>query len=166
MTQLHTDEYVSTAIGGMSLIGVGGKPPHSWGNYFSLWDGPRVLNFWAENLTAADEQFNLGGKVKIRRYRDENRDVCIIDDPRIPKEWYYNKLCFTGSGGGVSFEIAKDIYEYLGDPDNELERFTDPVSYYKKRGGTYHPGTGIVSYEVKATARKLNCEWTLDNESE
>jgi hypothetical protein len=144
------EEKVFATVGWHSLIGVRGKPPHSWGNYFwleakNIMDhGTRVLNFWAENLEAAKKRFLTDGAVTIKRYED----WCIIDDRRIPNDWYYNKLCFTG-GGCPPVEQLKELYEYLGDPTNELEQFTDPESYYKKRGATYKNGT--ITYKMPLT---------------
>ena len=66
-------------------------------------------------------------------------------DRRIPADWYYNRLCFTGDRL-PAVEVARAIYEYLGDPTNELERFTNPVAYHEKRGGWYDPETDIVTY--------------------
>lgn len=142
--------------GGMSLIGVGNERPCSWGNYFGLIienKEVRVLNMWWENLEHAHKEYLKGDDVQIRLYSQgdgsHTRRWCLIDDERIPKNYYYNKLCFTGFGGGTSKEVARDMYDYLGDPDYEFERFVDPVSYYKKRGGDYNPETGIVSYRSR-----------------
>jgi hypothetical protein len=130
---------VSPAIGEMSLIGVRGRPPHPFGNYFSLrHEGLRVLNFWAENLKGATA-FLPDGQLQIRVWSWEEHPgcrpgkVCIIDDPRIPADWYYNKLCFTGFGV-PPIEIARQIYAHLGDPYNEFERFTDSEMYWARKG--------------------------------
>ena len=37
------------------------------------------------------------------------------------------------------------MYDYLGDPNNEFEQFTDPKSYYTKRGSEYDERTGVVT---------------------
>lgn len=141
------DHFVKAKVGGMSLVGVGSKRPCSWGNYFWLSGGPRILNMWAENLEDAVEKFLLDGLVKIRDYGD----VAIIIDERIPQDYFYNKCCFTSSGG-VSLEIAQDIYKTLGDPTNELLRFTDPKQYHDLRGENYTilpSGIAMVSRTVK-----------------
>lgn len=135
---------VRAAVGMMSLVGVHGEAPHAWGNYFSLaYTDLRVLNFWAENLEAAVQQgFLHDGQVQVRAWEWETphgkRKACIIEDERIPKDWYYNKLCFTG-GPWPPMEIAKQMYEILGDPDNEFEQFTDPELYHARRGGIWNP---------------------------
>lgn len=151
-----------TTIGFCSTIGVPPEFPVDWGNYFSLHskelgDIP-ILNMWQENLSEADKRFSLGGKVRIRIYEENGRKRALIDDDRIPKTWYYNKLCFRA--GGVSKEVAKAMYDYLGDEDNEYEQFTDPYNYYKKRGQEYSEtpdGRGIVScvYKSKETVGNL-----------
>lgn len=161
---LFTEEYVAPVVGGMSLVSVRGNPPHAHANYFWLECGSRVLNFWAENLEAAVKQFGLK-KVAIRRYKGHGYDVCLIDEPSIPKEWYLTKLCFTGSKI-PPLEILEDIFQF-GDTtplgfENELEQFTDPASYYAKKGWSYDPKTGIVSIPVNATPKKLQCSWTIE----
>jgi hypothetical protein len=140
-TYLITNEYISTKIGSTSLVGTMGKPPHSFGNYFCLqnvYNKPcRVVNFWAENLEAADKEFNLNGKVKVRQYLHIAEPILLlVDDWRIPKSWYYNKLCFTGTTL-PSIDVLKDMFNHVGDESNELERYTDPESYYLKRGQKY-----------------------------
>lgn len=154
---LFTEEYVAPVVGGMSLVGVHGKPPHAHANYFWLQCGSRVLNFWAENLQAAVKEFSLDD-VKIRRYKGEGYDVCLIEDARIPKHWYLRKLCFTG-GSIPPINVLEDIFNYaehhyLLAVENELEQFTDPASYYAKKGWGYDPKTGIVSIPVNATPKK------------
>ena len=151
MSNLHTEEMLPIKCGTMSLIGAMGERPLSWGNYFWLQAGPRVANFWWENLEAADTQFSLGGMVKVRRYRiasENNRpaDYCLIDDDRIPKDWYYNKLCFTGTYP-PPIEVIEDMYAYLGDPNNELEQYINPESYWEKHDATYK--NGIIIFKPK-----------------
>lgn len=137
------DEKVPAKVGMMSLIGASGKPPISWGNYFWLQNGPRVLNFWAENLQYARIEFLHDDMVNIKRYEE----WCIIADDRIPNEWYYDKMCYTG-GKRPPYEAAVEFFAYHGDPTNELESFTNPVAYYHKKGAEYNINTGIISYKV------------------
>lgn len=158
-----TEEWVSPTVGEMSLVGVHGKPPHAHANYFWLTCGSRVLNFWAENLEAAVKQFDID-EVHIRRYKGEGFDVCLIDDWRIPQDWYLKELCFTGSRV-PPVEVLEDIF-WFGETrylsfQNDLQRFTDPANYYAKKGWGYHPETGVVSIPVNATPRKLQCDWTI-----
>lgn len=136
--------YLPAAVSGQSLIGVGHQRPCSWGNYFWI-DEVRILNMWAENLETARERFLTDNKVKV--LRSGNRAI-VIDD-RIPDEWLYNKLCFTG-GGSISLEQAAIFYAILGDPDNEIEQFIDGKSYYAKRGGRVN-GT-FISYNENSRA--------------
>lgn len=134
---------------GMSLIGVGSKRPCSWGNYFYLVDGDdrtrslRIVNMWWENLEHLKD--DLGGEVELRIYTDhEGERWALVVDDRVPPDFLYNKLCWTG-GYRASKEIARDMYDVLGDPDNEFELFEDPVSYYAKRNAKYDPKTGFVT---------------------
>lgn len=154
---------VSPAVGGTSLIGVHGQPPHPWANYFSLrHEYLRVLNFWAENLEGATP-FLTDGQVQIRKWSWDVEDaacdgaVCIIDDSRIPANWYHNDLCFTGYGF-PPVEVARQIYEHLGDPNNEFERFTDSEMYYARRGG--RDSGKSISYQTGVTAEMLVAELT------
>lgn len=145
---LYTVLELPAVVGMQSLVGVSGSPPYSFGNYFSInnpdssgiqsLDKYRVWNFWAENLKAAVPLFLLDGKVRVRYYEWVNKNNLrlsgvVIDDPRIPNDWYYPKMCFTGSWT-PPIEIAQDIYALHGDPSNELEKWTDEDAYYKKRG--------------------------------
>ena len=157
------EEWVRPVVGGMSLVGVHGKPPYAHANYFWLDCGSRVLNFWAENLEAAVKQFNID-EVHIRRFKGEGFDVCLIDDARIPLDWYLKELCFTGSKI-PPIEVLEDIF-WFGENGfrqfkNDLEMFTDPASYYAKKGWGYHPETGVVTIPVKANPKKLQCDWTV-----
>lgn len=141
--------YLPTVVGTQSLIGVSPQRPCSWGNYFWIPNPDpgagsiRILNMWAENLEEARKRFLPDGKVKVLRYG--NRAI-VIDD-RIPDEWLYNKLCFTG-GGGIDLDAAFVFYSILGDPTNELEQFIDKDSYYAKRGATVTRADGycFISY--------------------
>lgn len=129
---------------GWSLIGIGGKPPHSWGNYFWIMvndERVRVLNMWLENLRHAEIEYLQGDGCQIRLYRDAGEAWCLIDDERIPAGYYYNTLCFTG-GRPPTPAVATDAFAYLGDPDNEVEQYTNPVTYWAKKGWEYNPATG------------------------
>lgn len=145
-------EWMPTTIGGMSMIGVMGDAPHHRGNYFWLQAGPRIVNFWAENLEAAEEKFNLRGKVRVRVYEEDQLSYGLIEDDRIPEEWYAKKLCFTGTYR-PSLDIIKDMYNRIGDPDNNIEEYSDPVTYYKKLGHDYDPATGRITYYVNDISR-------------
>ena len=158
----YKDEYVKAKVGLMSLIGVGEKRPTSWGNYFCIRDGTRILNMWAENLEDAVEKFLPDGLVKIRNYGE----VAIVIDERIPHEYFYNKCCFT-STRCISLEIAQDIYKTLGDPTNELLQFINPKEYHELRGETYKVcdnGMIIIGRSIKAGTRKLSSKWTCEFE--
>ena len=158
---------IEAKVGMESLIGVGKERPSSWGNYFWFRSGERCLNMWAENLETAVERFLDDGMVECAVWDVPSSDsrgfssFAIVIDRRIPQNWLYQKLCFTG-GYGVDLATATEMYELVGDPDNELERWSDPVSYYDKRGMKYNPATGIISCEIKAQSRPLNAKWTVE----
>jgi hypothetical protein len=158
----YEDKYIKAVSTGGSLIGTGTSRPVSWGNYFYMGEHKRVLNMWEENLEDAVGKFLLDGLVKVRDYGD----VLIVIDDRIPSNYYYNKCCFTGCGK-VSLEIAKNIYETLGDPTNELLQFIDPHKYHEIRGGCYNvmeSGEAYISYPATNKGRKLNEKWTCEIE--
>lgn len=157
------ERYVPIKCGSVSLIGIYGKPPFEWGNYFWLVDdqenntdfrdGIRIYNMWWENLDALTK-ISLtpplsDRKVKVRVYTMKEKDGHIhkggiIVDERVPEEYLYNKLCFTG-GAMPPLEVAEDAYDILGDPTNELEQFTNPIDYYGRRGKTYDPKSRMIT---------------------
>jgi hypothetical protein len=132
---------------GWSLVGVHGRPPHRHGNYHDIRVGKnynvRVLNMWLENARHAAKTF-CDGEVRVRLYEGANYTWCLIDDERIPADYYYNKLCFTGGRMPPAY-VALDMYEHLGDPDNEYEQFTDPTTYHGRRGFEYNAEHGFIS---------------------
>jgi hypothetical protein len=167
-TFTHELANVPPQVGMRSLVGIGGREfPLSFGNYFALvhadvgahkWDGWRINNFWAENLTEAAKRFLQDNLVRVQVWRwtkdgkdreGKERTVsglnAIIDDARIPAEWYHNKMCWTG-GALPPLEVAQQMYAVRGDATNELEMWTNPVSYYAKRGGEYKDG--FIRYNI------------------
>lgn len=153
------EKYIEAQVGMMSLIGVGKERPCSWGNYFSFslskpgdfW-GLRCINMWAENLNTARERFLKDGLVKVRVYtenkgRENERQWAIVIDKRIPEDWLYNTCCYTGYARPSEFATARDIYETLGDPNNELEYWTDREMYHAKRCEEIISNTAIRCYE-------------------
>lgn len=133
-------KYIPARVGGMSLVGVGKERPCSWGNYFwfsrsydgGVFEGVRCLNMWAENLNTARERFLPDGMVKVMTWKTERCEYAIVIDDRIPKEWRYDKCCYTGCYR-PPIEVATEIYETLGDPDFEMEWWTDPEMYHARR---------------------------------
>jgi hypothetical protein len=161
-------ERVAAIVGCMSLVGVGKSYPISWGNYFWFNEPAyRCVNFWAENLEALVKNKTLeDGMVDCVVFVEPTKGkYAVIDDKRIPKDWYYNKFCFTG-GYRPSLEIAREMYSIHGDPTNELEKWTDPVSYHAKRNETYDPKTGTVTIYCNAPSRTLsNVKWSISTET-
>lgn len=168
-------QQVSTYVVGTSLIGVWGEPPHAWANYCwiakkgaSRGEQFKVLNMWAENIEAAVKQFNIGDTMEALVYQN----AAIIIDSRIPLDWRYDKLCFTG-GSGINDasdpidEVMGEAYEYLGDKNNEVEQFTNPILYYARRGQVYQAsiytingkefksGTIMMGKDAKEQSKKI-----------
>lgn len=136
-------------VGWKSLVGVGKIRPCVWGNYFSLHGkdartSPRVVNMWAENMThLVDTGVLEDGMIEGKLFSYTDRHWFVVTDPRVPLEYLYNKFNFTGYYR-PPLEIAMEMYAHYGDPTNELEQWTDPVSYYGKRGAEYNPDKGLV----------------------
>ena len=141
-------KYVDPKITGRSLIGVGSKRPVPWGNYFWLNEG-RVVNMWAENLEHLVNTGILDNNIEVLVYTIDDYSWVLIIDKRVPPEYLYNKLNFTGSRR-PSVEIAEHIFSIIGDPTNEIELWLDPVEYYKKRGSEYNPKTGIITTKINS----------------
>lgn len=153
-------------VGIQSLIGTSRERPVSWGNYFSLnsLHNPRVVNMWAENLEHLVNTRILDD-ILIEGWLYENKKVqwFLVDDVRVPIDYLYNKLCFTGSFL-PSFEIAEHMFNIVGDPEYELERWIDEISYWKKRGSSFNPKTGIITTKINSTSRKLKATFIYEEE--
>lgn len=149
---------VPIRYGCQSLIGTLSTRPVDWGNYFSLIVGEenadvRIANMWAENLKDAESKF-LDGEVELTIYQHQKEDGrtlswALVTDDRIPDDYLYNKLCFTGTSSPPA-DIITDMFDIVGDPDGELEQYIDPISYYSKKGNMeYNPETGIIRVSYK-----------------
>lgn len=177
----HKVVYLKAKVGMQSLIGASSKRPTSWGNYFWLDDGKlrtdygmqyRVANMWSENLEHARDNF-------LQTEQNKNVVRCLmwdcgpqrgkfvlIQDDRIPADYYYQKLCFTG-GFPPDLDSLREMYAIVGDPNNELEQYTDPEKYHAARGGSYNAKTGVISYTFKEqSTRPLKSEFTIEQAKE
>jgi len=160
---------IPAIVGIKSLVGVNTeKYPVSFGNYFSFHQdidfyGIRCLNMWAENLRAAKAHYLKDGYIQGYLYIEEDRKWFIVYDDRIiGDDWYHNKFCWTGCYAPKDVEIIRDMYSIWGDPDNELERFTNPKSYYEKRGQEYNEKTGIIKRKINVPSRELKADWKVE----
>lgn len=146
------DLKVPVEIGERSWIGIDitREPPYPCGNYFGIIVkdlGPvRILNMWAENLEALDERVLEDHRVWIKVWSYNDHHWGLINDGRIGPEWHNKKLCWIGTRQ-PPLAIAQEIYAVFGDPTNEVEQFSDPVSYWSKRGARFE--NGLVIMEVK-----------------
>lgn len=148
---------------GSSLIGVGGNAPFGWGNYFYLRGYARVVNMWLENMEALVQSGVLQDRtIEGVLYEHHQNKWFLVTDARVPADYLYNRLCFTGYSR-PPLEIAEDMFDRLGgDIYGALEEWTDPVSYWEKKGGSYDPKTGIISTKIEAKSRTLKCEFTAE----
>jgi hypothetical protein len=147
---------VSIVYGFQSLIGVPIQDePISWGNYHSLVidnKDYRVGNMWYENLVTSRKLFLPDNEVNVRIYSN----FLLIDDERIPYEYYYHPIHLSYME--TDLDEVKDAYDYWGDPSNEFEQYTNPKSYYEKRGSSYCEKTGIITTQIKV---KENNKWNF-----
>lgn len=111
-----TIEKYQARIGMQSCVGIGGQEyPKSFGNYFWLSDGPRIINMWSENLREFSKRNNLK-EVECTIFSDGKHSLAIISDSLIPKEWLLDsryRLCVTGCGWG-SRELCEAILAHQG----------------------------------------------------
>ena len=166
------------SVGMMSLVGINtqnAKYPLGFGNYFGFEgfskedaenDKYRCVNFWAENLREARRRFLGDGQIRVLYYEWNRTDVSdpihvrsisqvLVQDARIPQEWYITELCFTGTYR-PPVEVATDMYAQVpGDHSDKLELWTDPVNYYAKKGAIYDPKSGILRYKIESQPKKL-----------
>lgn len=159
---------IDPVIGMQSLIGVLGVPPVVHGNYFYFLDQQvgRCWNMWAENLVALCRS-GVIDKLEVTVYSwlvdHAGKEVrlygCIVTDKRVPHEYLIPNV-YTVGGPSPSTEIAADIYQSIGDPNNELEYFTDPRSYYTKRGYVVSEDGTFVKGKITAPPRPLD-GWTI-----
>lgn len=160
---------IPAIVGITSLVAVNKERyPVSFGNYFSFHQdidfyGIRCLNMWAENLKAANAYYLSDGFVQGYLYIEEDRKWFVIKDDRIiGDDWYYNKFCWTGCYAPKDVEIIRDMYSIWGDPENELEKFTNPKSYWEKRGAQYNEETGILKYNINMSSRELKADFKIE----
>lgn len=141
---------IPATVGMMSLVGVRGEFPVSWGNYFWFGErGPRCVNMWAENLEEACKRFLPDGAIEGYLFDDK---WFVVADDRVPADWLYNDLCFTGGSSPSDPETIQEMYSIHGDSNNASEQYLDPVTYHAKRGGEYivsKDGFAIIKYSIK-----------------
>jgi hypothetical protein len=153
---------IPATVGMMSLIGVRGEFPVSWGNYFWFGNnGPRCVNMWSENLDEARVRFLTDGAIEGYLFDDK---YFVVADDRIPVEWLYNKFCFTGGYSPKDPEIIGEMYSIHGDPTNAAEEYLDPATYHKKRGGEYivsKDGFAIIKYNMDNSVKNTTDDCTI-----
>lgn len=88
-------------IGFMSCVGIGRYDyPIPFGNYFSLSNGPYIVNMWAENFKEIVRRNNIQD-VWCTEFSHNNRSLAFVTDKRIKPEWFNKRLCVTGHGWGT-----------------------------------------------------------------
>ena len=139
---------IPAKVGMMSLVNTGNARPCSFGNYFWFRDPEaRAVNMWAENLNSAVERGILDdGMVEVRLYESRDSLYALVIDPRLPKEWLYNELCFTGMYP-PHLDAVSDMYQIVGDPNNQLEQYTNPEKYWEARSCKYVNGTVYTQFK-------------------
>jgi hypothetical protein len=88
---------IPAKIGLISLVGIGGSPPHDFGNYFNFQSGERCLNMWGENLEFYTQK-NAIKEVECLVFEEDGFKLAFVIDERIPQDWLHDRLCVTGCG--------------------------------------------------------------------
>ena len=144
---------VPIKIGTVTLVGYINRGfPMKGGNCFSIQhEGvyKRVVNFGYENLMEAVNRFSLhedGVNVEVVP-KSEGR-ILIIDDERIPQDWYFEKWCTTCCPARLlPYEMRRKHFADL-----------------RARGATWKKaGNGLViqSVPMKAGPITLKPGWTI-----
>lgn len=108
-------QQISTQVGMMSCVGIGGEFPYKRGNYCSVGKGGcefYLCNLWAENLEHLVETGVLDGKMDALIFDDEGRKTALIVDKRIP-EGVLHKPYFCGIRTNV--DVLRHYYEIPDD---------------------------------------------------
>lgn len=89
-------DFNASSIAGQTLVGSYGEFPRKSGNCFSVRDEKnkeyKILNFKVENLQELIERNIISWPVKCVELNERN---AVINDGRIPDEWYANHFCET-----------------------------------------------------------------------
>lgn len=102
-------------VGMMSLVGIGPSDyPIKFGNYCSIWDGPYLVNMWAENLKEWARRNPDSGPIEITEYTHGERSLGVVTDERL-KDWCNVKPCVTGYGW-PSVAVLRLLGEVMGFP--------------------------------------------------
>lgn len=150
----HVVKEIEAKVEMVSCVGIHGKPPHKFGNYFGFREG-YCVNMWAENLRAAVGLFLPQGTIEVALFAEPpNRKWVVVTDPRIPKDWfisekgYQTRFCFTGMYK-PSLETVREMFDVAGGvAGDELEQWTNPVEFWARRGCKYNPETGLISFTI------------------
>jgi hypothetical protein len=172
---------VTARAGMQSLIGVGHRLPVPWGNYFSLYDGTQIVNMWVENMEKLVRNETLeDGKILIRYFeqdymyqpwhvidpsksKEENKKPDlkratakwgVVVDERVPKDWLYQPLCFTG-GTIPPKTVILEMYRLTGYSGFKMWEYLEPETYHKALGHRVSKGW-VTSYFGKNTKAQLD----------
>ena len=99
-------------VGCMSLVGIGGEYPLSFGNYFWFSGGPYCVNMWAENLEECVRRNEITD-LEITVFSDGDAELAFVTDKRVSEEWLNDTPCITGHGWG-SRELCEACCEVFG----------------------------------------------------
>ena len=109
--------------------------PLGFGNYFGFHaPGYKCINMWAENLTEWVKR-NEATDIEVAIFGDK---WAFVIDERVPQDWLYPKLCFTGGPWPPAGQM-KEILDYAGRPHGDwlcgCEADDDPAGL--GGGGSY-----------------------------
>lgn len=94
--EIEKTERFATAILSSTLVGSHGEFPRRHGNCFSVklrrWPKPvRIINFLTENLNHLISEKIVTWPIRVVQFNASH--IAIIDDPRIPAEYYHPQYC-------------------------------------------------------------------------
>ena len=139
---------IPTKVGSRSLLGIiNATYPLGWGNYFGFSPKYKCINMWCENMGEWARR-NEASDIEVAVFGEK---WAFVVDERVPEDWLYPKLCFTG-GPWPTAKQMKEILDYAGRPYQDwlcgCEADDDPAGF-----------SGGGSYTDKATNERVHYEY-------
>ena len=136
----------ATKLMSQTLVGSSGDFPRDNGNCFSIEDDNKreynIVNFYLENLEELIRLKKIDWPIKCLEI---SKRQAVINDGRIPDEWYRNKFCEVCTP--LALLPLPQRLQHLRDID---------------RGNRVEHANGMVSIKVGVKSRKLKEKWTIE----
>lgn len=124
-------------------------------NYFTLHEGPYVINMWAESLQSKKIKGKITGWLI-------GENLFFVDDLRL-KNLTNNKLCFTGSNCSISGSKFRECYSLLY-PNNQLDCYCNNennyASYSYERGAVGQHRENVNQGHCRCCGRRMYFDGT------